>query len=79
MSYDSNENKERKETNEDEWVKPKNYMPIKHFFKPYENAEEWQKNNNKFIELADKDEIEEEEEDETKKKCEELKMKKGKK
>ena len=66
VSHDMKENEERKETNEDKWVKPRNCMSIKCFFKLYENAEEWRKNNNAFIASVDKDEIEEEEENETK-------------
>ena len=75
VSCDANENKERKEINEDKWAKPRNCMPIKYFFKPYENAEKRRKSDNKSIALAGKDEIEEEEDNETKKKGDELKMK----
>ena len=46
--------------NEDKWVKPRNCVPIKYLFKPYEDTEEWRKNDNKFIVLADKDKIKEE-------------------
>ena len=62
--------------NEHKWEKPRNCVPTKCFFKPNENTEEQRNNDDKFIALADKDAIEEKEEDKTKKKFDELKMKK---
>ena len=41
-------------------------MPTKHLFKSHANTKEWRKNNNKFIALEDKDEIEEKEKNKTK-------------
>ena len=41
-------------------------MPTKHLFKSHANTKEWWKNNNKFIALEDKDEIEEKETNKTK-------------
>ena len=46
------------------------------FLKPCEKAEEWRKNDNKFIALLDEHEIEEKDEDKTNKNCDELKTKK---
>ena len=31
VSYDTNLNNESKDMNEDQWIQPKNYTPIKHF------------------------------------------------
>ena len=53
-------------------------MPIFYFYKTYNNKAEWEKNNNKCIELACNDEIEEDEEYETKESNNASKIMKGK-
>ena len=59
-------------------MKPKKCMSMNYFFKTYENKAEWEKKNNKNVELVENYEIEEEEEDQIKVSNDESKMIKAK-
>ena len=64
VSDEKNAKNERKIMNEDKCFKPKKGIPIKHFYKTYENKVEQKNNNNNLNALLDHVDVEEEDDDE---------------